>query len=443
MDFKDLQSVEAEAGVISTLLFNPQFIFQTEQLQSEHFYDQANGALFSAIKKLALDGVDKIDAFNLGKTINENPAIRHFVVDRGVDINELFELGVYACRENPLEYKALVKEIQDKSLRRDLYNQLQRASTECINNKTDDIQNRVYGLIEDVNKKYAHTKELQLFADKIDGLWKEVYDRQNGKILTIPFHIDELNEYVQLEAGELVLIGGSQKSGKSAFLLSSTVSLLKKGMSVLVIDSELSDRLYMLRLLAHVSQVPFRIVKDGIGTEDEKRRIEEAKEWLKTTKLIHEYVPLFEDTEIMTLFKRVNAINKVDVLVVDYFKISNLGDAYTVSTTMANTVNVVKNSIAGVYNIPVLGAVQTDKAGNVALSAGIVRHCSTLVYIKRKTSAEIQNDGIDCGNTKAIVTVNRNGRQHSDESEYIDINFLGDILTYEGSKKQHEVAEPY
>lgn len=443
MDIKDLQSVEAEAGVISTLLFNPHFIFQTEQLQSEHFYDQANGAIFSAIKKLALDGVEKIDAFNLGKTINENPSIRPFVAEKNVSINELFELGAYACRESLDEYKNLVKEVQDKSLRRDMYHQLQRASTECINNKTDDIQDRVYSLIEDVNKKYAHTKELQLFADKVDGLWREVYDRQNGNILTIPFHIEELNEYVKLEAGELVLAGGSQKSGKSAFLLSCTVDLLKKGLSVLVIDSELSDRLYMLRLLAHVSKVPFRIVKDGIGTEEEKKRIEEAKEWIKTTKLTHEYVPLFSDTEIMTLFKRVNAINKVDILVVDYFKISNLGDAYTVSTTMANTVNVVKNSIAGVYNIPVLGAVQTDKSGNVALSAGIVRHCSTLIYIRRKTSAEIQQDGVECGNTKAFVTVNRNGRQHSDENEYIDINFLGDILTYESSKKQHEVVEPY
>ncbi|MEI6296246.1 MAG: DnaB-like helicase C-terminal domain-containing protein [bacterium] len=444
MDIKLLQDIQSEVGIISTLVYSPKLIFFSEDLQPRHFYDESNACLYYAIKELVYNGVETIDAYNLSNLISTNEGVEKRIKKMSIqDLNEFLDLSRLTARNTLEEYRILVKKVQNLSLRRDMIKQLDQAKNVCFNiTSTDDVQNKVYELIEDVNKKYAMTKNITVFADKIDILWKEVEDRQDGKILTIPFHIKALNDFVEMEAGELVLFGAHAKIGKSSMLLSSTVDLLRRGMTVLVIDSELSDRLYMLRLIAHISTVPFKIVKDGTGTDEQKALIKDARDWLKTRRLYHEYCPVFNDVEIMTLFKRINCLDKISVLVIDYFKISSLGDAFTVSTTLANTVDVVKNSIAGVYNIPVLGAVQTDVNGKVALSAGIVRHASTLVVIARKTAIELAAESVDCGNSKMTVVFNRNGKQHSD-GEYLDIQFDGDILSYTEAKKQHKVIEPF
>lgn len=88
-----------------------------------------------------------------------------------------------------------------------------------------------------------------------------------------------------------------------------------------------------------------------------------------------------------------------------------------------------------------IGAVQATSTGKIADSAKIGRNASTIVLIERKTQEEIQRDGIECGNTKMRVVLNRNGMQHSSD-EYIDLAFNGNLISYEEAK-QHTVLEPY
>lgn len=92
-------------------------------------------------------------------------------------------------------------------------------------------------------------------------------------------------------------------------------------------------------------------------------------------------------------------------------------------------------------NIAAIGAAQATINNKLADSAKIARNASTIVMLIDKTPDEIEADGVECGNKKMIVTVNRNGAQMA-PGEYIDLFFDGSKALYEQAQ-QHAVQMPY
>lgn len=446
MKYEELHNPQSESGIIATLIHNPNFIFHSESLEPRDFFDKTNQALFWAIKEIINSGIDNIDDFTLNAKLASNKAIEERVKSADIqNIKDILELSKYATRSTVEAYKDLVRDVQEFSARRNLYLDSQKLSSACLNldYKSDNLQKLAFEIAEKHILSNAKNKDLKIFADKIDGICTEIEARQNGELKSLQFPFKTLNRYVELEAGELVIFGANAKIGKSACLLTCVVDLLEKGNCILLIDSELSDRLFALRMLAHISGVDFALVKSGKVNDEQREKIKLAKEKIKTFKFFHEYTPLFNDTELLTLFKRVNSLNKVDLLVVDYFKVTQFGDAFATSLSLAKSVDTVKNEIAGSYDIPALSAIQLTKNGEVAMSAGVARNCSTLISITRKTQKEIEQDGGNSfGNSKFSVLLNRNGEQHN-EDEYISVDFHGNTLTYREVEKQPIKQIPY
>lgn len=446
MRFEDLCSPNAEAGVIATLIKYPQFLYQIDGIESKDFTDANNASIFWAISELAADGLTAIDAFQLATQLSSTKAKESRVREIPThDLQSIVELSECVCRSTVEEFTALVRDLKDYRAKRELYIGAQKLQNACLSSmSSDDLQAMLYSLTDAHSTLSSRNRPIEMFGMIADQLWQEQQDRISGKLATVPMHIDILNNYTELESGELVIVGGPAKIGKSAFLLSATVSILRRGMCVLVVDSELSDRLYLLRLIAHVSQVPFQIVKNGNGSPEQKERIEKARIWIKQQKLYHIYVPAFDEAELLATFRRVNVQQKIDVLVLDYLKTTAAGDAFDVSYNLGNLANTVKNRIAGDYGIPVLSAVQTTDNGAVALSKGIQRYTSTLFTMRRKTPKEIQDDGGEAfGNTYIYCPFNRNGRQMNSDEERISLQFDGDILTYRQADKQPVYQQPY
>ena len=93
-------------------------------------------------------------------------------------------------------------------------------------------------------------------------------------------------------------------------------------------DSELNTRLFTARVLSHLSGVEYKRLTAGAYTQEEFIRIQQAKEWMKTRKFTHIYIPLFDSQTIYTAVKKVKHTQGLDVLIVDYFKSNGDGDAY-------------------------------------------------------------------------------------------------------------------
>lgn len=441
LDSSEIKNLEAEAGVIATLIQHPDYVLLADNLDSRMFSNMDNAMVFWAISKIVNLGGTVIDALSLTNALNTTKASREYAQTTLTvpALNDLIETSRLIARDTTEDFLVLVNGVRNAAFRREAYDKLEACQRMCFSNEAEDIQQKIYTTLDDVMLRFSSKSEIPPMTEVADSLWAEVCAHQGAS--GYPFKFPTLNKFVTIERGELVVICGSQKSGKSMLLLNEAVDLLSQGLRVLYIDSELSSRMFMCRLMAHLTGIEFRRVREGTYTDEEKHRIDLALSWLRQMPFTHTYMPIFDPDGIYTTVKKVSHTTGVDVVIIDYFKASDSTDAYTNYSELGNLVDLVKNKIAGDMDIAALGACQLTSNGKIADSAKIARNASTIILLQDKTPDEVANDGYDCGNKKFHVQFNRNGAQMMDD-EYIDLRFIGNHVMYEEAQ-QHIAIDPY
>ena len=442
MKAEDINSLESESGIIATLFHHPEFVFYSEYLLPNHFTNKDNQCVYTAICDLARKGIFTIDPYNIIEDLNSSEATRKFASELSVDkLNELVDMSDVLSRNTVEEYKLLVSNVMDAAFRRDTFQRLKECQALCYDRSEQNVEQKIYDTIDDVMTEFSTANEIPPYKDVIDDCWEEIQSRQGNGFAGIPFKFKTLNEYATIEPGELFIFAAEAKQGKSMMLLNCAIDLLKRDLAVLYLDSELNTRLFTARVLTHLSGVEYKRLTSGNYTDEEAVRIREAKEWMKTRKFTHIYIPMFDQQSIYTAVKKVKHTHGLDVLIVDYFKGSGDGDAFDSYQELGRFVDMVKNQICGDMQICGIGAAQATVNGKVADSAKIGRNASTIALIQDKTPEEVEADGAECGNKKLRVILNRNGMQHA-SGEYIDLQFNGNIVSYEEAK-QHIPQTPY
>lgn len=354
-------------------------------------------------------------------------------------IHELVDVSHLIARNSAQDYMLAAENVVEAAFRRTVQKKLERCAGLC-GNLSVDIRQEIYSL-DSAMLEFATTNDVPQFKDVVESIWEEIEQRQSGSS-GIPFKFPTLNQFATIDRGELFLFAASAKKGKSIMLLNCAIDLMKRGVKVLYLDSELSDKMFAPRMIAHLTGIEFSRVRSGRYSEDERKRILLAVKWLKEQDTFtHKYIPLFDEHSVYTITKRVSHTQDLDVLIVDYFKGSGEGDAFGTYQELGRFVDLVKNGICGDMDIAGIGAAQATTTGRVAESDKINRNASTIALILDKTPEEIEVDGVDCGNKKLRVVLNRNGGQMLD-SEYIDLAFDGNKILYSESR-QHTVCNPY
>jgi hypothetical protein len=110
---------------------------------------------------------------------------------------------------------------------------------------------------------------------------------------------------------------------------------------------------------------------------------------------------------------------------------------------LGNKTNFLKNDIAGGLGMGVLAGAQLNRNHEIGDSYRIEQYTSSLINLIDKTPEEMMTDGKACGNYKLFVKLNRNGEQMSDpESEYIDVQFDGNICTFRQATQHSKLDLP-
>jgi len=442
MNVCEIKNIESEAGIIASIVMKPELTFYSEQLKPNHFSDSQNAYIYYAVCELAKRGIEKVDAYNITNILNMKESTKKQTEVITIQaLNDLLEVAKVIARNTIEEYKLLVANVLDAAFRRDTYNKLVECERLCFSSSEADIEQKIYSALDDVMMEFSTATEVPQYKDVVDSLWGEIEARQDSGMAGVPFKFETLNAYATIERGELFIFAAEAKQGKSMMLLNCAVDLLKKNVAVLYIDSELNSRMFTCRLISHLTGIEFSRIKAGRYTDDEKRRIDKAITWIKTKQFTHLYMPMFDAQSIYTAVKKVKHTQGLDVLIVDYFKGKGEGDAFDSYQELGRFVDMVKNQICGDMNIAGIGAAQATVNGKVADSAKIGRNASTIALIQDKTPDEIEADGIECGNKKLRICLNRNGAQMSPD-QYIDLQFNGNIISYEEAK-QHIPVTPY
>ena len=348
MDVNSIKNIEAEAGVIASIIQKPEMVFFSENLTPNMFSDENNAFLYWAIRELARKGATKIDSLNITNALNSRAATRERTSVLTIPaLNELIDLSKLIARDTAEDYLVLVNGVMDAAFRRETYNRLVSCERLCFNSSEHDIQQKIYETLDNVMLEYSTTCDIPQFKDMVDPLWGEIVAHQDGGVPGYKFKFPTLNQYVTIERGELVVFAAEQKAGKSIMLLNIAVDLLKQGLSVLYLDSELGSRLFLCRMISHLTGIEFRRVKSGAYSQEEAERIALAIEWLKQQKFTHKYIPMFDTNTIYTTAKRVKHTQGIDVLIVDYFKGAGETDAFAQYASLGKLVDLVKNQICG------------------------------------------------------------------------------------------------
>jgi len=442
MDISELSDIQAESCVIGSLIFHPEYVLNSEGfLKPKHFFNVENGCIYWAINSLVNDGIENIDALNLSNKLRSNPKISDTIDRFNIpSVQEFVDLYKEMARHSQKEYLTMAKTVTTFAFRRELYRRLLKLSGDCFNTSLtlDELSGDVYHGIDTITTDFVCGDDTKLLGDEIDDIWEEIVSRRmdNG-LYGLPSKYDSFNEYFTYETGELVVIQAKYKEGKSVLLMNEVVHKLKNGVPVLVIDTEMQTRLYVERLLANLSGVDVKRIKNGNYSEEESQKIKESIEWIKKQKFKHIYKPEISDDELYITCKL--WINKIGVrfLVYDYLK-SNESETSTNYNVLGAKCDFLKNKIAGELNLAVLAACQLNRQGEVADSIKINRYLSVGIKYGHKTQEQIIHDGEECGNVYAKIYVNRLGAQmmEDNEDEYIDLYFDGETMSIT-EVKQH------
>ena len=210
----------------------------------------------------------------------------------------------------------------------------------------------------------------------------------------------------------------------------------------MLIDTELTDIVWLPRAIASVSGVTVHKIKTGIMTPEEEYRVADAIEVLRNATLIHEYINTFDKFRIEGLVRKWK--NKIDLglVIFDYIKPGNQYGAAEVSQSMGMATDFLKNIISTEISVPVIaGLQQNEQTGTVADSQKPTRYADTLISWEEKSAEMILRDGVECGNYKIQIFKNRNNDCLRGENEYIDVMFTKDLMKISDAKRHTVPAE--
>lgn len=431
--YNDLHDTQAEASVISTILHHPEMILHSQSfLHPNMFFHQENGAIYWATEELYKKGIDNIDEINLTNQLKSNKAVSKMMTSKGLgDIHSFIEISIYAVRNSLPEYLDLCRTVCSYAYKREMYKFTQEIQRDCLDEKIDlkKLDVFTHNGFTKLTERFLISDEIRTIGESSDDILQELVDRQeNDASYGIPSKFNIFEPFFQYERGELVVVKGRMKAGKSMFLLNECINVCLNNIPCLYIDSEIDDRNFYTRLLSALSKVKVRTIKSGHWTSDERRKINLAHGQIKKMKLYHYYMPVVNLDEVYALCKVLKYKVNLQMVFYDYIKAHD-GDASVLSNKLGAITDTLKNTICGELELACCAACQLARNNMAAGSDQIDRYASTTLKLALKTPEEIQEaGGRRYGDIKVQVDLNRNGRMQS-EDEWMSLSFDGDVCT--------------
>lgn len=426
----DLKDIAAETTVIATLLIHPDFILHTDWLQPKHFSQKENGAIYWAISELFKKGVSNIDELNINNQLSSNKAIKELMAKHKLtDIGKYLELSSYAARDSLEDYEEFCKTVLDYAYKRDLFVKSAELNRLCFadDGSLEETDNKVHRIMSTLTEGYMVTTDLRPIGEMENELYEEIIDDQSSEHFGVDSKFDIYKPFFRYERGECIVLAARMKTGKSIFILNEAINQARKGIPTAIIDTEINNKLWYKRALAHISGLEFRRIQDGNWSKDEQEKVNKARDIIKSLPLVHYYMPIVDMNKTYAICKLLKYKMNLQFLCFDYIKGDDL-DAFALSNRLGQMTNILKNEIAGDLDMCVLAACQLNRENEIGSSDKIAMYASTVIRWRFKRPSDIAEDGgLKYGNIYTQIYFNRNGEMQ-DKDEWMSLNFVGNHL---------------
>lgn len=443
----EISDYKAEAGVVSTLIYHPEFILHSSYLHEKHFYNLDSACIYWAIRELYRQKITNINALNIEQMLDSNKAVKKKMQNYNMlSLQEYIDLCFDTKRDTVEEYLLLVNRVVSLAFKRDFYKETAKWQKMCYDDQLslDDMSNKVYKEINNLTTKYVTDGEITTFGSKVKDIWDKIKAKKDrGESYGLPSFFPSLNEFFTYEETELVVIEARMKKGKSWLAMIEALHKAMNGVPTFVQDSEMSDENWYIRAVSYLSGIPISHIKNDPLTQEEEKKIEKTNDYIESLPLYHNFDPYITKERFYSICAQKKIEMGLKFVVWDYIKCDDsILNSAERSSYMAGVTNWLKNIIAGDLKMSVLAFCQLNRQNEVAESDGIEKYCSVACKWEEKSNDELINDGSECGTHKLTVKLNRLGKQHMGESDYIDMKFTNKKIGIVEAK-QHDRTTPF
>ena len=397
-------------------------------------------SIYSAARELSLDHV-----FTKKEEAQHLKAIKDFPVNT----------------ENVRKFAAKIRKLE---IARSLYSELQLTQEKLLDvNGTESItsilgiaEDSIFNFVANINNDNDNAPSLmgEGIEEYIEFLQTNIVD-QVGIPTGFPVYDQAIGG--GLRKGTVNVIGARPKTGKTLLSDNMGRNIAKLGIPVLNMDTEMSKKDHIHRLLAMSTEIEMNKIETGKFSESpiNKSKILEAAQELKSLPIHHKVIagkPFDEQLSIMRrwLVKEVglndDGTAKECVIFYDYLKLMDTSgmDKDLKEYQLLGFMMTALHNFAVKYQVPIVAFIQLNRDGitkestdSASGSDRIIWLCSNFSIFKRKSDEEIAEDGGKSGNRKLIPVISRHGGG-LDDNDYINCHMKGWCAKIEEGKTKLE-----
>ncbi len=312
------QNVEAEAGVLGSLLIDPEALAQVADfLHPEDFYREANRAVFEAVLDLYESG-EPIDLITLTDELT-----RRSKLDEIGGVSYVSSLANQVPTSANIEHYARIVE-RTATLRRLIHAAGQIAALAYNEPDAPTALEQAEKLIFNISQRFTRDEltplgdTLREYLEKLDQLHE-----RRGSIVGVATGFSDLDKMTGgLQKSDLLILAARPAVGKTALSLSlAHNAALRYGHSVAIFSLEMSKEQLAARILSMDAMVDQQRLRTGYINDDEWERISESIGRLSQTKIYIDDTPGITLVEMRSKARRLMMEHGFDLLIVDYLQL--------------------------------------------------------------------------------------------------------------------------
>lgn len=316
-------NVLCEQELLSGIFYDTSILPEViDKLYAEDFYMSAHQIIYSAIKKLFLNGQD-INLTQLIETMDKDR------IKEAGGISYVTELMVNGLKISPLQY---VKILKEKSYRRSAIKAMKHAINNLYDEKThssDEIEKVMTTLMRRNENRNMVSKDSALLNRTVDEIQERV--KWGNIIPGMKSGIDSIDKNIGgFVRGELDIISGRPSMGKTMFTLNIGDGLCRNGYKVFMCELEMTEKAIGMRRLSYSAMVEVEKMKFGRLTDEEISRIIAAQSEISERDSMYTDCSPYQDLlSIRIKAKSLKAMYGLDVIIIDHLSLMNIPKGQT------------------------------------------------------------------------------------------------------------------
>jgi replicative DNA helicase len=356
------QNIEAEAGVLGSIIIDPEAIVQiSDFLRADDFYRDAHRTIYEVILQLYEE---------------HEPADFITICDELERLNKLEGVGgasyiTSLVNQVPtsgnVEFYGRIVE-RTSILRRLIHAAGQIAAIAYEEGDADVALDKAEQLIFEISQGHArsdfsHVRDV--LSDYMNKL-EQLHERR-GSIVGVPTGFTDLDRLTGgLQKSDLIVLAARPGIGKTSLALSlAHNAAVKHQTSVAVFSLEMSKEQLVQRLLSMDALIDQQRLRTGWIEEDEWDRIVYAQETLSEASIWIDDTAGISTMEMRSKARRLQAEHGVDLIIVDYLQLMQATIGGKRNENRVQEISEISRSLKGLareLNVPVLALAQLSRA---------------------------------------------------------------------------------